>query len=135
MASKVYYIQASVSEGERAISEKARALFRAGKFKSCFRKDDFTAVKVHVGEEGNTTYIKAPCLKGLVEELVALKTKPRLRLGDFRGHLSIGVDNGRRRKVKLPYRGRVIEGTPASESSGRQASADSRAKAAQFPQE
>lgn len=76
MASKVYYIKASVSEGERAISEKARTLFRAGKFKSCFRKNDFTAVKVHVGEEGNNTYLKAPCLKGLVEELVALKTKP-----------------------------------------------------------
>ncbi|HNS19365.1 MAG TPA: DUF362 domain-containing protein [Sedimentisphaerales bacterium] len=76
MSSRVYFIQASVREGERAISEKARSLFRAGEFASCFRENDFTAVKVHVGEDKNTTYIKAPCLKGLVEELVSLKTKP-----------------------------------------------------------
>jgi uncharacterized Fe-S center protein len=74
--SKVYYIPAAVSEGEQAISEKARRLFRAGGFKECFRPSDFTAVKVHVGEDVNTTYIKAPCLRGLVEELVKLKTKP-----------------------------------------------------------
>ena len=76
MASKVYFIQASVSEGERAISEKARRLFQAGGFESCFRRNDFTAVKVHVGEDVNNTYVKAPCLKGLVQELVKLKTKP-----------------------------------------------------------
>jgi uncharacterized Fe-S center protein len=76
LAAKVYSIQASVSEGERVLSEKARRLFRAGGFKSCFRKKDFTAVKVHVGEDINNTYIKAPCLKGLVEELAKLGTKP-----------------------------------------------------------
>ncbi|MCX5645748.1 MAG: DUF362 domain-containing protein [Phycisphaerae bacterium] len=76
MASRVYFIKASVAEGERTISEKARRLFQAGGFAGCFRKNDFTAVKVHVGEAGNTTYIKAPCLKGLVEELLKLKTKP-----------------------------------------------------------
>lgn len=76
MKSKVYFIKASIGEGERAISEKARALFRAGGFAQCFQKNDFTAVKVHVGEETNNTYIKALCLKGLVEELLALKTKP-----------------------------------------------------------
>jgi uncharacterized Fe-S center protein len=76
LASSVYFIKASVGEGERAISEKARRLFQAGGFKSCFQKNDFTAVKVHVGEDVNNTHIKAPCLKGLVEELVKLKTKP-----------------------------------------------------------
>ncbi len=76
MASRVYFIEASVRDGDEAISEKARTLFRAGEFGACFRKNDFTAVKVHVGEEGNNTYIKAPCLKGHVEELVALGTKP-----------------------------------------------------------
>jgi uncharacterized Fe-S center protein len=76
LSSKVYFIKASITEGERAVSEKARALFRAGWFGSCFRANDFTAVKVHVGEETNNTYVKAPCLKGLVEELLALRTKP-----------------------------------------------------------
>lgn len=76
MAAKVYFIQAAGSDGERTISEKARRLFQAGSFAGCFRKNDFTAVKVHVGEHTNNTYIKAPCLKGLVEELQKLQTKP-----------------------------------------------------------
>jgi uncharacterized Fe-S center protein len=76
MASKVYFIKASVDDGEKIISEKARELFKAGGFANRFKENDFTAVKVHVGEAGNNTYIKAPCLKGLVDELLALKTKP-----------------------------------------------------------
>ncbi len=76
MASKVYFIKATVADGERVLSEKARRLFQAGQFGKCFKANDFTAVKVHVGEEGNDTYIAAPCLKGLVEELQALRTKP-----------------------------------------------------------
>ncbi len=78
MASKVYFIKASVKEGEAVISKKSVELFKAGKFAKCFEKNDFTAVKVHVGEGGNTTYIKAGCIKGLVEELIRLKTKPFL---------------------------------------------------------
>ncbi len=75
MNSKVYLIKASTAEGDKVLSDKARRLFRAGGFARCFREHDFTAVKVHIGEEGNTTYVKAPCLKGLVEELLSLKTK------------------------------------------------------------
>jgi uncharacterized Fe-S center protein len=78
MASKVYFIKASVSDGEQVISSKAVKLFKTGGFESCFKENDFTAVKVHVGEAGNNTYITAPCIKGLVEELLRLKTKPFL---------------------------------------------------------
>ena len=76
MLSKVYFIKAAVADGENAICEKARRLFEAGQFASCFAENDFTAVKVHVGEDTNTTHVKAPYIKGLVEELLALKTKP-----------------------------------------------------------
>jgi uncharacterized Fe-S center protein len=76
MASKVYFIKASASDGERVVSSKAVKLFKAGEFARCFAENDFTAVKVHVGEDGNNTYIKAACIKGLVKELMALKTKP-----------------------------------------------------------
>ena len=78
MASKVFFIKASVKDGEQAISQKAVKLFKAGKFANRFSKNDFTAIKVHVGEGDNNTYIKAPCIKGLVKELLALKTKPFL---------------------------------------------------------
>jgi len=76
MASKVYFIKASVKDGEQVISEKAVRLFKAGGFASCFKENDFTAVKVHVGEGTNNTYITAGCIKGLADQLLALKTKP-----------------------------------------------------------
>ena len=76
MDSKVYFIKASADDGERTISKKARGLFKAAGFAGCFREKDFTAVKVHIGERHNSTYIKAPCIKGLVDELLRLKTKP-----------------------------------------------------------
>jgi uncharacterized Fe-S center protein len=76
MSSKVFFIKAAVEDGEKVISQKARKLFKHGGFKACFKQGDFTAVKVHVGEPPNNTYIKAPCIMGLVEELLALKTKP-----------------------------------------------------------
>ena len=76
MSSKVFFIKSAIDDGENVISEKARKLFKAGGFASCFKQGDFSAVKVHVGEPPNNTYIKSPCIKGLVEELLALKTKP-----------------------------------------------------------
>jgi len=76
LTANVYFIEAKVSDGEGTISQKARRLFQAGQFARCFKANDFTAFKVHVGEASNTTYVKAPCLQGLVDELVALKTKP-----------------------------------------------------------
>jgi uncharacterized Fe-S center protein len=76
MSSKVYFIKASINDGEKVISKKARKLFKAGGFAGCFEENDFTAVKVHVGEDGNNTHIKAPCIKGLVDELLKLKTRP-----------------------------------------------------------
>ena len=76
MTSKVFFIKAAVNDGEEVISQKARQLFKAAGFASCFKQGDFTAVKVHVGEPPNNTYIKSPCIKGLVEELLALKTRP-----------------------------------------------------------
>lgn len=76
MNSKVYFIKASVRDGEKVISEKACKLFKAGGFKNCFEENDFTAIKVHVGEGANNTYVKAPYIKGLIDELLALKTRP-----------------------------------------------------------
>ena len=76
MDSKVYFIKASLKDGEQVISKKARKLFKAGGFAGCFKENDFTAVKVHVGEYGNNTHIPALCIKGLIDELLALKTKP-----------------------------------------------------------
>jgi uncharacterized protein len=74
--SKVYFIKASADEGQQIISQKARKLFKSGNFAGCFTENDFTAIKVHVGENKNNTYVKAPYLRGLVDELINLKTRP-----------------------------------------------------------
>jgi uncharacterized protein len=78
MPPKVYFIKSAIEDGEKVISDKAKRLFKEAGFAKCFKKNDFTAVKIHIGEKGNKTYIKAPCLKGLIDELVGLKTKPFL---------------------------------------------------------
>jgi uncharacterized Fe-S center protein len=78
MAPKVFFIKASISDGEGVISSKAVKLFQAGGFARCFVENGFTAVKVHIGEDGNNTHIKPRCIKGLVEELLKLKTRPFL---------------------------------------------------------
>ncbi len=78
MSSKVYFIKAAVSEGEQRISEKTLNLFRAANLASRFKENDFTAVKIHTGEHGNQTYIRPGCIKGVVDELKKLKTKPFL---------------------------------------------------------
>jgi hypothetical protein len=78
MVPKVYFTRAAIEDGEKAISDKAKRIFKEADFAKCFQKNDFTAVKIHIGEKGNKTYIKAPCLKGLIDELISLKTKPFL---------------------------------------------------------
>jgi len=65
-----------MSEGAQAVSKKAVKLFKSAGLADCFKQNDFTAVKVHIGEAGNNTYIPAGCIRGLVSELLALKTKP-----------------------------------------------------------
>ncbi len=78
MKSKVFFIRASVKEGEEKISQKAQMLFKEAGFSKCFQKGDFTAVKIHVGEPPNNTYVRPGCIKGLIKDLLSLGTKPFL---------------------------------------------------------
>jgi len=84
-----------LAEGPQEISEKARKLFKIGNFARCYRPKDFTAVKVHVGEAGNTTHLPPQCIKGLIEELLALDTKPFLTDTNalYTGHRHNAVDH------------------------------------------
>jgi uncharacterized Fe-S center protein len=78
MSSKVYFVKASMNDGSQVIAKKSRRLFKAGGFASCFHRNDITAIKIHVGEGNNNTHIPASFIKGLVDELLALETKPFL---------------------------------------------------------
>ena len=95
MGSKVYFIKASINDGKNLISQKSCKLFNAGGFTRCFKENDFTAVKIHVGEGKNNTHISAPCIKGLVDQLLRLKTKPFLTDTStlYRGRRSNAIDH------------------------------------------
>lgn len=57
MPSKVYFIETSNSDPAGLISEKLAVLIEKSRVLNYIGKSDFTAVKIHFGEEGNTGYI------------------------------------------------------------------------------
>ncbi len=58
MPSKVYYIQSDASDSVTSVSEKLAKLIDTSGVLGCIQKDDFTAIKMHFGDEGNTGHIR-----------------------------------------------------------------------------
>jgi len=69
MKSKVYWVKASRREAPAALSEKAEALYLKLGLNEKIDKESFVALKIHFGEKGNTGFIKAPWLEGIVGQL------------------------------------------------------------------
>ncbi|MDP3730434.1 MAG: DUF362 domain-containing protein [Candidatus Omnitrophota bacterium] len=69
MASDVFMVKVSRDDPDKAIARKLDTLIDASGVLGFLRKDDYTGIKIHFGEEGNTGHIKADWLKGLVERL------------------------------------------------------------------
>lgn len=80
MKSQVYFAAARREDGPDVLADKARAVLRATGFASRLESSDFTALKIHFGEKGNTGHIKPAWLTGLVEDIRA--AAPRLFLTD-----------------------------------------------------
>lgn len=59
MASKVYYAKIGSKDSVDAISKKLSALIRKSGVLDFIKKDDFAAIKLHFGDEGNTGHIKS----------------------------------------------------------------------------
>lgn len=72
MPSDVYYIDIKQGESGRAISDKLGIMLDKTGILNFIKKDDFTGVKIHFGEEGNTGHIKSIYLKGLVSRLASI---------------------------------------------------------------
>jgi hypothetical protein len=69
MKSKVYFIP--LKDGANTL-EQAKAmekLYDFAKVSELILKNDFVAIKVHLGEEGNTTYIKPEVIKPVVDKV------------------------------------------------------------------
>ncbi|MDD8025730.1 MAG: DUF362 domain-containing protein [Acidobacteriota bacterium] len=80
MKSRVFFIPASRADGAEVLAEKARAVLRATGFTASLSPTDFTALKIHFGEKGNTGHIKPEWLTGVVAEI--RDSAPRLFLTD-----------------------------------------------------
>jgi len=69
MTSKVYFIQAKNDDGPELLSKKAEKVFLKIGLVEDIKKESFVALKIHFGEKGNTGYIKAQWLAGLINKI------------------------------------------------------------------
>lgn len=76
MKSKVYFIPASASENLETIHNKLLTLYQQANFSACFEPLDLVAIKIHFGEEGNTTHVPADYLTCLIDQMKTTQTKP-----------------------------------------------------------
>ncbi|MFH1190443.1 MAG: DUF362 domain-containing protein [Candidatus Omnitrophota bacterium] len=63
MAAKVYYVRAGAGDPLHVVSAKLGRLIDKSSVLSRIRKDDFTAIKMHFGDKGNTGHIRAEWVK------------------------------------------------------------------------
>lgn len=66
MSEKVHYIRLSTNEPENTVEKKIKKLFKRSNIGKCFESRDIVAVKVHIGEKGNITYVSPSFIKPLV---------------------------------------------------------------------
>ena len=69
MPSKVYFIETKDSDSVEAVSKRLNTLINKSGFLSFVARDDFTGVKLHFGEEGNTGHIRYEWAREIVREL------------------------------------------------------------------
>ncbi|HHY91878.1 MAG TPA: DUF362 domain-containing protein [Firmicutes bacterium] len=91
------------TRAEHSLLDKVDRLFAAAGFASLIAPGDFVALKVHVGEAGNTTYVRPQFVRRVVDEVKAAGGKPFLTDCNtlYRGsranavdHLQTAVENG-----------------------------------------
>ena len=76
MKPKVYFIPTSASDSLDTIHKKLLALYDQAQFSLCFEPADLVAIKIHFGEDGNTTHVPANYLIPIIDEMKKNKTKP-----------------------------------------------------------
>lgn len=74
MASEVFFIRASRSEGNETIAKKAEKIFLKIGFNKKIESNSFIACKIHFGEKGNSGYIKPLWLSKIIKQ-IGKKTK------------------------------------------------------------
>ncbi len=75
MPSDVFFLSI---DDYRKNNKKLSKLFQKAGFESCLRKNDFSAIKIHFGEEGIDTYIPSNLIKPVIESIKKCEAKPFL---------------------------------------------------------
>jgi uncharacterized Fe-S center protein len=78
MKSVVYFVRTKENESRDSLVKKTRLLWNEAGFDKLIKKDDFTGIKIHFGEEGGRGYIKPYFIRPVVEAIKAKKGKPFL---------------------------------------------------------
>lgn len=76
MKPKIYFIPASASDSLETIHKKILALYDQAQFNLCFEPADLVAIKIHFGNEGNTTHVPANYLISIIDQIKQQKAKP-----------------------------------------------------------
>lgn len=93
---------------KKNVGQKVVELFDALTPADRFKRRDLVAVKIHFGESGNTAYVRPQFVRGIIDRLKDLKTKPFLTdtntlyvgsRAEAWSHLSTAFDNGFTREV------------------------------------
>ncbi|MFH1277513.1 MAG: DUF362 domain-containing protein [Candidatus Eisenbacteria bacterium] len=76
--SEVYYAPGKRSDSNRETTRKVDVLWEAARLGDCFGRLDLTAIKLHVGEPGKTTFVRPVVARALVERLRIVGARPFL---------------------------------------------------------
>jgi len=93
--SEVYFIPVEDKEDPSSVAKKTRKLYDRSGADRQFDKGDFIAIKVHFGEQGNTTYLNSLLVKSIADKLKQKGVKPFLIETStlYRGKRSNAIDH------------------------------------------
>ncbi len=69
MVSKVYFYPLTLKEGKEKVQGALKVLLERCRFFEGISKNDFIAIKIHFGEEGNRGYVKPEYLRETIKEM------------------------------------------------------------------
>lgn len=69
MKSKVYFCPLNLKEGKEKVSKITNLLLAKTGFYKIIEKNDFVAIKIHFGEEGNRGFVKPEYLREIIREI------------------------------------------------------------------
>lgn len=103
MAADVYFIPVTQGEATESITKKVAKLIEAAGMADCIGANDLTAIKIHFGEDKNTTHLKAEWTRPVVDAVQAAGASPFLtdtcvlyksRRDNAVEHLRLAADHG-----------------------------------------